>query len=49
MTDSAGGAPSRDMLHDQQIADAQLENWRELGQELHTRFLYSSFTEAVRF
>lgn len=49
MTDSAGGAPSRDMLDDQEIADAGLEDWRKLGQGLHARFLPSSFAGAARF
>jgi 4a-hydroxytetrahydrobiopterin dehydratase len=37
------------MLGDQQIADADLEDWRKLGQGLHARFLPSSFTAAARF
>ncbi len=39
MTGSSGAAPSRDMLGDQQIADAGLEDWRKPGQVLHARFL----------
>ena len=49
MTGSPGPAPSRDMLDDQQIADAGLEDWRKLGQGLHARFLPSSFKAAARF
>lgn len=49
MTGNSGSAPSRDMLGDQQIADADLEDWRKLGQGLHARFLSSSFTAAARF
>ncbi len=37
------------MLGDQQIADADLEDWRKLGQGLHARFLPSSFMAAARF
>jgi 4a-hydroxytetrahydrobiopterin dehydratase len=37
------------MLGDQQIADADLEDWRKLGQGLHARFLPSSFPAAARF
>ena len=42
-------APSRDMLGDQQIADAGLADWRKLGQGLHARFVPSSFPAAARF
>lgn len=49
MTGSRGSAPSRDMLSDQQIADANLDDWRKLGQGLHARFLISSFTAAASF
>jgi 4a-hydroxytetrahydrobiopterin dehydratase len=42
-------APSRDMLGDQQIADAGLADWRKLGQGLHARFVPSSFAAAARF
>ena len=37
------------MLGDQQIANADLEDWRKLGQGLHARFLPSSFMAAARF
>src|SRR5215207_8890938 len=49
MTASSESTPSRYMLGDQQIADADLEDWRKLGQGLHARFLPSSFTAAARF
>ena len=49
MTDNLGSTASRDMLSDQQIADAELEDWRKLGQGLHARFLPASFTAAARF
>ena len=49
MTDSPGASPSKDMLDDQEIADADLEDWRKLGQGLHARFLPSSFTAAASF
>ena len=39
----------RDMLSDQQIADADLEDWRKLGQGLHARFVTGDFTTGVRF
>jgi len=49
MTGSPEGAPSRQMLSDQQIADARLADWRKLGQGLHARFLPSSFPAGTRF
>lgn len=49
MSDSSESARSRDMLGDQQIADAGLADWRKLGQGLHARFLPSSFTAGARF
>ena len=49
MTGSSGSGPSRDMLGDQQIADAGLVDWRKLGQGLHARFLTSSFAAGARF
>ena len=49
MNRSSGSALSRDMLGDQEIANADLEDWRKLGQGLHARFLPSSFTSATRF
>lgn len=49
MTGDAGPAPARDMLGDQQIADAGLEDWRKLGQGLQARFVPSSFIAAARF
>jgi 4a-hydroxytetrahydrobiopterin dehydratase len=49
MTGNLGSTASKDMLSDQQIADADLEDWRKLGQGLHARFLPSSFTAAARF
>ena len=49
MNRSSGSALSRDMLGDQEIANADLEDWRKLGQGLHARFLPSSFTAATRF
>jgi 4a-hydroxytetrahydrobiopterin dehydratase len=49
MTGSSESTPSMYMLGDQQIADADLEDWRKLGQGLHARFLPSSFTAAARF
>ena len=49
MTSNSGSAPFRDILGDQQIANADLEDWRKLGQGLHARFLPSSFMAAARF
>ena len=49
MAGSSGPALSRDMLGDQQIADADLADWRKLGQGLHARFLPSSFAAAATF
>src|ERR671917_1902145 len=49
MTGNTTAAPSMDMLGDQQIADADLEDWRKLGQGLHARFLPSSFMVGARF
>jgi 4a-hydroxytetrahydrobiopterin dehydratase len=49
MIDSSESRLSRDMLGDQKIADAGLEDWRKLGQGLHARFLPTSFTAASRF
>ena len=49
VTGSGGSTSSKDMLSDQQIAEADLEDWRKLGQGLHARFLPSSFTAAARF
>jgi 4a-hydroxytetrahydrobiopterin dehydratase len=49
MIDRPESTPSRDMLGDQEIADAGLEDWRKLGQGLHARFLPGSFPAATRF
>ena len=49
VTGSSGSAPSWDMLGDQEVADADLADWRKLGQGLHARFIPSSFTAAARF
>ncbi len=49
MTGDSGSASSRDMLSDQQIADADLVDWRKLGQGLHARFIPSSFASGTRF
>ena len=37
------------MLSDQQIADADLEDWRKLAQGLHARFLTGDFGTGIRF
>jgi 4a-hydroxytetrahydrobiopterin dehydratase len=49
MTGCSRSEPSRDMLSDQQIADADLEDWRKLGQGIHARFLSPSFPAGTRF
>ncbi len=38
-----------DMLTRQQIADANLTDWRKLGQGLHARYLVGDFGAGVRF
>lgn len=49
MAQQAKDARVRDMLSDQQIADAELEDWRKLGQGLHARFVTGDFATGVRF
>ena len=49
MNGRSGSAKSQDMLGDQEIANADLEDWRKLGQGLHARFIPSSFKAAARF
>ncbi len=38
-----------DMLMGEQIAGADLTDWRKLAQGLHTRYLTDAFTAGVRF
>jgi 4a-hydroxytetrahydrobiopterin dehydratase len=38
-----------DMLTDEQIAEANLADWRKLGQGLHARYVVGGFDAAVRF
>ena len=38
-----------DMLTDAQIADADLTDWRKLGQGLHARYLVGDFAAGARF
>ncbi|MFB9238781.1 VOC family protein [Plantactinospora siamensis] len=38
-----------DMLTGEQIADADLTDWRKLAQGLHARYLVAGFTTAARF
>lgn len=38
-----------DMLTDDQIAAAELTDWRKLGQGLHARYVVDDFRSAVRF
>jgi hypothetical protein len=38
-----------DMLKDDEIAEAQLTDWRKLAQGLHARFLVGDFGTGARF
>ncbi len=38
-----------DMLTGVQIAEANLTDWRKLGQGLHARYLVDDFSAGVRF
>jgi 4a-hydroxytetrahydrobiopterin dehydratase len=40
---------AKEMLGDQEIAAAELQDWRKLGQGLHARFLIPDFATGVRF
>src|SRR6187455_3421475 len=43
------GSASMDMLRSQQIAEANLTDWRKLAQGLHTRYLVDDFGIGARF
>jgi len=38
-----------DMLTDKEIAEANLTDWRKLGQGLHARYVVGDFGAGVRF
>jgi 4a-hydroxytetrahydrobiopterin dehydratase len=43
------GSPSMDMLKGDQIAEANLTDWRKLGQGLHARYVVGDFGTGARF
>lgn len=43
------GSPSMDMLTGEQIAEANLTDWRKLAQGLHARYLVGDFGAGARF
>src|SRR2546423_8436942 len=42
-------SPSMDMLKGDQIAEANLTDWRKLGQGLHARYVVGDFGSGARF
>src|SRR5215213_10104947 len=46
---SVGYGPPVEMLTGEQIADANLTDWRKLGQGLHARYVVGDFGAGVRF
>ena len=49
MTNSDATSTDVDMLTTEQVLDAQLEDWRKLGQALHARFRTGDFVTGVGF
>jgi len=47
--ESGIGSPSMDMLRGEQIAEANLTDWRKLAQGLHARYLVHDFGTGARF
>src|SRR5262245_65619138 len=47
--DSGIGSPSMDMLKGEQIAEANLTDWRKLAQGLHARSVIDDFGTGARF
>ena len=48
-TDSGIGSPSMDMLKGEQIAEADLTDWRKLAQGLHARYVIDDFATGAGF
>src|SRR5215213_5755706 len=46
---SVGYGPPGEMLTGEQIGDANLTDWRKLGQGLHARYVVGDFGAGVRF
>ena len=47
--ESGIGSPSMDMLKGEQIAEADLTDWRKLAQGLHARYVVDDFGTGARF